>query len=813
MRNLTSLAAMAATMVGLAAQCTNPWLAANGGQGVNGVVHAMLRWDPDGAGPLPEVYVLGGQFSGAGTVASANLIAYEPVTRTWTSLGSGVGGAVKSLTTMPNGDLIVGGDFTTAGGVAANRIARWSNGVWSPVGSGFGAEVLALAVLQNGSLVAASALGTGSGLTGIARWTGTTWAPMGAGLGGIGVASELAVLPNGDLLAAGTSILVGGVMQWVVRWDGVSWSQFGTLSPASPVFARVNDLEVLPNGDVLALYTPATLGGTGVALFTGGAWTQLEAPQNLVPFCATVLSSGTIVVGGSGSLAVVRRNGTSWAAVGGVSGVANALLALPGDQMLVGGSIQSGPDVAAVGRWDGVAWRPLGDVAWAADSASIADLPNGDLVVSMNRGISSFLGIRSASGWTQIGAAGRVHALVTLGNGDVVVGGEFFSVNFVPAVRVARWNGSTWGPLGAGMSNTSGHHVAALAVAPNGDIIAGGRFTSAGGVSAQNIARWNGQNWAPLGPGLNNKVRHLAVLPGGDIVASGDFLADGAGNPRSHIARWNGVAWLPLGAGLTQPANDMTTTLDGRVLVGGLQTIAGGWGEVWTWDGTAWQALPGLGTVSRVATTPTGDVLAGGTFYGLLGRPLEGLARWNGSYWTPQGVDSSVFALALLRGGDIAVAGIFDTVGGIRSPGLARLTTTCPATATVVGTGCHGAAGLVSLTSRSAPWNGTTCRSVVAGLPPQAIALEVLGASQVHVPLASVHPQGLPGCVLTTDPVAVKLHLPTASSLDLTIPISNNVALVGFTMFQQVVAIEVNPSFDIVALTASNSLQLVKGTF
>ena len=35
------------------------------------------------------------------------------------------------------------------------------------------------------------------------------------------------------------------------------------------------------------------------------------------------------------------------------------------------------------------------------------------------------------------------------------------------------------------------------------ELIAGGLFTAAGGVSANKIARWNGTTWAPLGAGMN----------------------------------------------------------------------------------------------------------------------------------------------------------------------------------------------------------------------------------------------------------------------------------------------------------------------
>ena len=46
-------------------------------------------------------------------------------------------------------DLYAGGEFTTAGGSAANRIAKWNGSAWSALGSGMGGDypyVYALAV-------------------------------------------------------------------------------------------------------------------------------------------------------------------------------------------------------------------------------------------------------------------------------------------------------------------------------------------------------------------------------------------------------------------------------------------------------------------------------------------------------------------------------------------------------------------------------------------------------------------------------------------------------------------------------------------
>ena len=129
----------------------------------------------------------------------------------------------------------------------------------------------------------------------------------------------------------------------------------------------------------------------------------------------------------------------------------------------------------------------------------------------------------TASGtWSSLGtgsqngvSGGRfpaVYALAVVGN-EVVVGGEFTSAGGVSANRVARFNTqtNTWSSLGTGSSNgVSGIglvYVNALAVVGN-EVFVGGRFTSAGGVSANGVARFNPQTntWSSLGTGSQNGV-------------------------------------------------------------------------------------------------------------------------------------------------------------------------------------------------------------------------------------------------------------------------------------------------------------------
>jgi hypothetical protein len=66
---------------------------------------------------------------------------------------------VRSLTVFDDGGgpaLYAGGQFTTAGGLAANRIAKWDGSSWGALGSGMsGGAVLALTAFDDGTGLAA----------------------------------------------------------------------------------------------------------------------------------------------------------------------------------------------------------------------------------------------------------------------------------------------------------------------------------------------------------------------------------------------------------------------------------------------------------------------------------------------------------------------------------------------------------------------------------------------------------------------------------------------------------------------------------
>jgi len=200
---------------------------------------------------------------------------------------------------------------------------------------------------------------------------------------------------------------------------------------------------------------------------------------------------------------------------------------------------------------------------------------------------------RFGSGLGTALSSGPVHALAVLPNGELVAGGSFLANgDGVTVNRIARWNGNTWSSLGSGMSDG----VHALAVMPNGDLIAGGSFSNAGGVPASAIAKWNGSSWSALGAGVDingiQNVSSLAVVPldggGADLIVAGFFTSAG-GAPANHIARWDGSTWSALGAGLNTSVGCIALDENGDVLVGGYFTSSGATplNHIARWNGQA----------------------------------------------------------------------------------------------------------------------------------------------------------------------------------------------------------------------------------
>jgi hypothetical protein len=145
-------------------------------------------------------------------------------------------------------------------------------------------------------------------------------------------------------------------------------------------------------------------------------------------------------------------------------------------------------------------------------------------------------------------------------------GGSFQSAGGVAASCIAKWNGASWSALGSGVDDSLGFRsVDALASCDvAGPVLyVGGTFTTAGGLAAGNIAKWDGQGWT--GSGFNDAPRAMAVYDdgGGPALYAGGYFTSAGGVAVSHVARWNGSSWSPLGSGISSEVFSLCVHDDG----------------------------------------------------------------------------------------------------------------------------------------------------------------------------------------------------------------------------------------------------------
>jgi len=299
------------------------------------------------------------------------------------------------------------------------------------------------------------------------------------------------------------------------------------------------------------------------------------------------------------------------------------------------------------------------------------------------------------------GSSNNVIAL-TEWNGDLIAGGAFFTAGGQNVRNIARWDGTEWHPFTSGGQIGVGEvfpagQVNALTVY-NGDLIAGGSFVTAGGQDVNYIARWDGTQWHPftsggqsgMGPVQNNMEVIALTVYDGDLIAGGRFITAG-GQTVNHIARWDGMQWHPFIAGgqtgvgvlgvSTFQAVASLTVYDGDLIVGGRLQTAGGQtvNRIARWDGSEWHPLASGGQIGmsggdntqvHALTVWNYNLIASGRFTTAGGQTVNNIARWNGYSWQPFvigcdpiGVDGVVMALPVYDG-DLVAIGHFITAGG-----------------------------------------------------------------------------------------------------------------------------------------------------
>jgi hypothetical protein len=828
----TSLLVVLCLGSGADAQCPLTWTSGGPQPELSGDARCSTLWDPDGAGPAPQRLVVGGSGLKGGTqppnqrVMTWDGSVWQPLAN-----GPGTAGAVAALTTW-NGQLVAGGTF---GGGGISRIAQWNGSSWQQLGGGFPVSVDELTT-WNGNLVAAGfVLGSNNTATPVLQmWDGATWTALPTPPS---VRIILAMVSFQGLLCVGgrtaNEQFANGALD---RFDGTSWSPSILATTPRPDSGQITSLGVRQFSLVLStLYVGGgftTIGGVAasrIASTSGGAAFAFSAVGGGLPGPCTglhVRASGfgtAIVARVFAATPVMQLSGSTFVPMG-TTGL-SSLSYYDGSYHGTGSSSSA----AAAYRYDGSAWVPLVGPGIAGEVRALTPSANDMILggtfasisgVSMN-GIARWDGTTFAPLGSGVPAT-SIEALLTLDNGDIVAGGLFRAAGGLPPQHIAQWNGTTWSSLGIGMS----HQVNALCKMPDGDIVAGGQFTMAGGVPCARIALWNGTAWAPLGSGMDADVLALAVGSDGTLFAGGTFASAG-GTMCSRVAQWDGTAWLPLGTGCNAEVHGLAVRQNGDVVAVGAFTNAGGVAvdQCARWNGSAWLSMGAAsgdsGIARAVFALPNGDVVAGRGFHQPTSNPDAGISRWNGSTWSGLstglaaanlGGSVAVRALAQRADGRLIVGGTFSVASSTMSHSLASLASTCMPLTQSYGAGCSSAAGPLVIAADAPPWLGATFRTTTTGVASGSLCLGVIGFSRLSIPLASLLAQGQPGCSLLASldvTVLLQIGAGTAHSR-FTLP--NDPALIRATFHQQTIPFEFSGGGALVAVRGSNALAVTIGT-
>ena len=536
--------------------------------------------------------------------------------------------------------LYIGGLFTAVGGILANNIAQWDGSSWSTLGSGVDSTVTALAVDSNGMLYAGGLFYKAGGIhvQEIARWDGNTWSALGSATKniprklGVPSISCIVVNKNGIVYVAGYFSAIGDTpIKCIDQWDGANWNP---VVESGVAYWGINAMTCDNAGNLYAAGTFDTLGGIpahNVAKWDGSHWDSLQTGLYIYSNGSWVLSlvcdiNGNLYAGGHFDEAenkfvynVAKWDGSHWSSLGNglqsvyPTGSVYALALDANGSLYAGGMfdrVNGDTSSCDIAKWDGQAWTKLG------------------------RGFYGYWGFFYDE--NDIYVKKCVNTMVFNESGTLFVGGGFPQAGGKTANYLAQWNENGWNPVGKTIAGPIKSQVNAIISDHRGNRYVGGTFE--GGV-----ARWNGVSWDTLGPGIRGKIESMCIDSSGNIYAAGKFDSAG-GHKAQNIAQWNGTRWLALDLGLSPgPVRALVCDRKGNLFAGGEIGKAGRISAkaVAMWNGDEWDSLgPGLSSATNpqgifsLAFDANGNLFAGGNFTIPEGYFIHYcLSKWNGSSW------------------------------------------------------------------------------------------------------------------------------------------------------------------------------------
>jgi hypothetical protein len=331
----------------------------------------------------------------AQNTASASYLLGRDTTGLWKTMSSGVsGGVVRTIVPGPDGLIYIGGDFTSAGGVANTaRIARYNptSNTFSALGSGISSgSVRSMAFDAGGANLYVGGTFTSAGGVAntrfIARWNGSSWQAMGSGTtGGTGVTA---------VTLAGTTVVIGGSFT-TPGTNLAFWSTSSNTWTAGSANGAVQALLYDARGTLYMagrFTTIMSVSAVNMARLSSGVTTamSLGSADNTVLTLA-LAADGTLYAGGSfttgdGGFNVAAWNGTTWRSLGtGTNNQVNDLTIAPDGVLWVAGAFTQVNGVnypTGLAWWLGTQWAVPDVQPTATVFDSVAFWPDGTVYTS-----------------------------------------------------------------------------------------------------------------------------------------------------------------------------------------------------------------------------------------------------------------------------------------------------------------------------------------------------------------------------------------------------------------------------------------------
>lgn len=513
---------------GLAKWADGAWQEVGGGAGNAGSVGAISEYQGD--------LIVGGQGTAFGTLGSTNLARLRG--GTWESLGYSPPVAVLAIEVFQGSLYVATQPFTDV-------VRKFDGSVWTSVTQGILGTPSSLATDGN-RLVMAGTISRSSGtpITGFASWDGTAWSP----LSNPWVTSFRKVQTvDGTIYATGQFSDQASRSPVTSRLDGDTWVSLMSgyrIGSASESNGSVTTVARLGSEVFSAGSFDLQTGGSGLARLNEASWEPIktasdQSTRRFAEFRGKLYATGNFkLFEGVTGPGVAVWDRSSWQPFPLPLGGTPSGVGVVGDRLLIGGSftLQDGSKTSVL-SWDGVALEPMG-AALGGSPTSFIEFA-GTPIAAGSALVDSAPVVRwDGSQWTKLGTElGNNTSRLLIYDGKLVVVGPS---NRSSGSRISAWNGSAWTALGTDSFSD--------ACVFQGELI-GARTT----VTSPGVVKWTGSSWQPLGPGLSAVNANLTVA-GRDLYATNILSVYWGGTSYDvGVARWNGIRWIPLDAPVLMP--------------------------------------------------------------------------------------------------------------------------------------------------------------------------------------------------------------------------------------------------------------------